>query len=83
MYGVIILVLMFEQYTTDFYDITAYTDTVYAVVFEGLKFCGFHFKLVEREILILEKKHGLRKQCIQFDDQRKINHEIRLAFCEI
>ena len=30
--------------------------TVYAVIFEGHKFCGFCCKLVEREILILEKE---------------------------
>ena len=30
--------------------------TVYAVIFEGHKFRGFRCKLVEREILILEKK---------------------------
>ena len=40
--------------------------TVYAVIFEGHKFHGFHCKLVERKILMLE---GLRKQCTA-----KVNH---------
>ena len=31
-------------------------NTVYAVIFEGCKFRGFRCKLVEREILILEKE---------------------------
>ena len=31
-------------------------NTVYMVIFEGRKFRGFRCNLVEREILILEKK---------------------------
>ena len=34
-------------------------DTIYAVIFEGRKFRGFRCKLVERKILILEKKQWL------------------------
>ena len=32
------------------------THTIYTVIFEGCKFRGFRCKLVEREILILEKE---------------------------
>ena len=35
--------------------------TVYGVIFEGSKFCGFHCKLAECEILILEKKQWLKE----------------------
>ena len=48
--------------------------TVYAVIFEGHKFRGFCCKLAECKILILEKQY-LRKQCIQLDDQRKLNRD--------
>ena len=38
--------------------------TVYAVIFEGRKFRGFRCKLVEREIVILEKKQWLNKETL-------------------
>ena len=38
-----------------------YKYTVYAVIFEGRKFHGFRCKLVERKILILEKKQWLKE----------------------
>ena len=63
-----------------------YVITIYAVIFKGRKFCGFCCKLVEREILILEKKQWLkRKHCIRLTDQRKLNREnpYRLVFHEI
>ena len=37
-------------------NILQHEHTVYAVIFEGCKFHGFHCKLAEHKILILEKK---------------------------
>ena len=34
---------------------------VYTIIFEGCKFRGFRCKLVEREILIFEKKQWLKE----------------------
>ena len=35
--------------------------TVYAVIFEGCKFCGVHCKLIECDILILKKNQWLKE----------------------
>ena len=43
------------------FSIRILNNTVYAVIFEGCKFCGFCCKLVKREILILEKKQWLKE----------------------
>ena len=47
----------------------------YAEIFKRRKIYRFCCKLAERKILILERCSDLRKQCIQFDDQQKLNHE--------
>ena len=49
--------------------------TVYAVTFKGHKFHRFCCTFVNHEMFILEKSSALKKQCIQLDDQQKINHE--------
>ena len=43
------------------YDGIDKNNTVYAVIFKGCKFRRFHCKLIEREILILEKKQWLKE----------------------
>ena len=57
----------------------------HTVIFKGHKFRGFHCKLVEREIVILEKKQWLKETLYRLTDQQKLNHEnpYRLVFREI
>ena len=47
-----------------------YYSTVYMEIFKGHKFCGFHCLLSAKNI-----SKGSWKQCIQLDDQQKLDCE--------